>query len=56
MIDARELTKALATEREPRVYRRCIYCSAHCYGLACRAHRDLLLTDPRTYELRLKGS
>jgi len=51
-----DLVADLATERRPTLFGHCIYCGDHCVGLACGSHRDLLLLDPNTYELRLRES
>lgn len=53
-MSARETVAAIAAEREVRLYRECLYCGRPCRGLACSAHRDLLVLDPHTYALRLR--
>lgn len=50
----RELTKAIAGEREQRLFGFCVYCGRPCRGLACNGHRDLLHLDDHTYALRLR--
>jgi hypothetical protein len=35
----------LARRRNSRT-RRCVYCAAACYGVACVAHADLIEVDP----------
>lgn len=56
MTTARQITAAIATEREPRLFGFCIYGGEPCVGLACAKHRDLLHLDPNTYSMRLRGA
>lgn len=53
--EGRETVAEIATERESRLFRECLYCGQPSLGLACRGHRDLLAVDPNTYDLRLQG-
>ena len=55
-MSARETVAAIATERERRLFGRCIYGGEPCRGLTCAAHRDLLTLDPNTYLLRLRAT
>lgn len=52
----RDTVAAIAGEREPRLYRECVYCGAPSYGLACSSHRDLLFSDPHQYSMRLRSN
>lgn len=54
MSTARDTVAAIVAEREQRTFGFCVYCGRPSMGLACRAHRDLLQTDPHFYELRLR--
>jgi hypothetical protein len=52
----RPLTRALLTQRPKKVYRRCDFCGAPCYGKTCRAHRDLLTKDPTSIAFAQGGT
>ena len=45
-LSARQLTKAITTERPKRTYGQCHYCGRPCLGQTCAAHRKLVEMDP----------